>query len=117
MESNGEIVVYQSKDGSIELAVKLESDDVWLTQQQIAKLFNKSSQNIVIHLGNVYKEGELDKSSTCKESLQVQNEGGRSVSRKVSFYNLDPICGKNKFQRNCCQGLTPKRNRHYFREI
>ncbi len=71
--------------------VRLENETVWLTQAQMAELFEKTPQNITMHIGNAYKEGELEKESTCKEYLQVQQEGKRKVTRKVKYYDLDVI--------------------------
>lgn len=85
------IVIYQTDDGQTQIDVRLENDTVWLTQAQMAELFQKTPQNITMHIRNAYNEGELDKSSTCKEYLQVQNEGKRRVTRKVKYYALDVI--------------------------
>lgn len=90
MEEN-KIVIYQTEDGQTQIDVRLENDTVWLTQAQMAELFEKTPQNITMHIGNAYKEGELDKESTCKEYLQVQQEGNRKVSRRVKYYDLDVI--------------------------
>ena len=87
----GEIIIYQSPDGQTELDVRLEGDSVWLSQAQMARLLQVRPQNITMHIRNVYKEGELEQSATCKEILQVQNEGGRSITRNIKFYNLDVI--------------------------
>ena len=87
----GEIIIYQSSDGQTELDVRLEGDSVWLSQAQMARLLQVRPQNITMHIRNVYKEGELEQSATCKEILQVQNEGGRSITRNIKFYNLDVI--------------------------
>ena len=65
------------------------SDILWATQAQIAKVFEVTPQNITQHISKIYKEKELSESSTCKESLQVKNEGGRSIARKIKSYNLD----------------------------
>ena len=73
------------------MEVRVEDDTVWLSQMQMAELFEATKQNISLHIRNVYKEGELDEKSTVKECLTVQTEGGRKVSRKVLFYNLDVI--------------------------
>ena len=70
---------------------ELEDETVWLTQAQMAELFQTTPQNITLHIKNVYSEGELSQDSTCKEYLQVQNEGDRSVTRNVKHYNLDVI--------------------------
>jgi len=88
MNSKGEIVVYQSKDGSVELGVKLEDNDVWLTQAQIAKLFNTTQPNISLHVKNIFKEGELERNSVYKESLYTASDG---KTYKTAFYNLDAI--------------------------
>ena len=90
MEEN-KIVIYQTEDGQTQIDVRLENETVWLTQAQLAELFEKTPQNITMHIGNAYKEGELDRDSTCKEYLQVQQEGKRTVSRTVKYYNLDVI--------------------------
>ena len=90
MEEN-KIIIYQTEDGQTQIDVRLEDETVWLTQAQMAELFEKTPQNITMHIGNAYKEGELERDSTCKEYLQVQREGKRSVSRKVKYYDLDVI--------------------------
>ena len=89
-EERGEIVLYQP-EGEVRLEVRVENETVWLTQAQMAELFDKVPQNITIHIKNIYKEGELDKISTCKEYLQVAHEGNREVTRSLKFYNLDVI--------------------------
>lgn len=86
----GEIILYQPNE-TIQLEVRLEGESVWLTQAQMAELFQTTPQNITIHIKSIYKEGELDYSTTCKEHLQVRKEGNRMVQRKQKFYNLDVI--------------------------
>ena len=66
------VVVYRSEDESVTLDVQLADETVWLTQKQMAWLFDRTPQNITIHLGNVYKEKELTREATCKDFLQVQ---------------------------------------------
>lgn len=90
MEEN-KIIIYQSEDGQTQIDVRLENDTVWLTQAQMAELFQKTPQNITMHIRNAYNDGELDKESTCKEFLQVQTEGTRQVARIQKFYDLDVI--------------------------
>ena len=90
MEDN-KIIIYQTEDGQTQIDVRLENDTVWLTQAQMAELFQKTPQNITMHIRNAFKEGELDEQATCKEFLQVQTEGARVVRRKVKFYDLDVI--------------------------
>jgi hypothetical protein len=91
MDSNNQIIIYQTEDGQTQVDVRLENETVWLTQAQMAELFEKTPQNITMHIGNAYKEGELEKEPTCKEYLQVQQEGKRKVSRMVKYYDLDVI--------------------------
>lgn len=91
IENNiSEIVMYQP-DETIRLEVRLEDETVWLTQAQMAELFQTTKNNITLHIGNVYKENELSPKATSKESLLVQTEGNRHVTRKRNLYNLDVI--------------------------
>jgi len=87
----GEIILYKAKDGRASLDVRLERDTVWLSQKQMAVLFDKDTDTIGLHIRNTYKEKELDESSTAEESSVVQQEGRRNVTRKIRFYNLDVI--------------------------
>lgn len=89
--SEHQIEIYETDDGSIELTVSLDADTLWLTQAQIAELFQVKPQNITMHLKNVFAEEELDEKATCKESLQVQKEGSRQVKRTLKYYSLDAI--------------------------
>jgi death-on-curing family protein len=86
----GKIVIYKSKEGP-KLKVRLEEETVWLTQKQMALLFDKSVSTINEHIRNIYKEGELKEKSTIRKFRIVQNEGGRRVERDIDFYNLDVI--------------------------
>ncbi len=85
------IVVYQPEGGEFHIEVRVENETVWLTQAQMAELFRTTKQNISLHISNIYKEGELQHNSTVKEYLTVRKEGKRTISRKVSYYNLDVI--------------------------
>ena len=89
-ENKGEIVLYQPK-GEVRLEVRVENETVWLTQAQMAELFHATKQNISLHIANIFKEGELTKNRTVKEYLTVQQEGKRTISRKVLWYDLDVI--------------------------
>ncbi|MCI5123538.1 MAG: cell filamentation protein Fic [Candidatus Electrothrix sp. AR5] len=89
--NSSELLIYQAPDGQIKIDVRLEDETVWLTQAHMAALFQVKPQNITMHLKNIYAEGELSNEATCKEFLQVQNEGSRQVKRKLKFYNLDAI--------------------------
>ena len=91
MDEKNELVLFKSKDGSLEIPVRMEAESLWLTRMQMAELFGVTPQNITLHMRNVYKSGELEAAATSKESLLVQNEGGREITRKVLSYNLDAI--------------------------
>ena len=88
---NGEIIIYRTADGETRLEVRMESDSVWLTQAQMAELFQTTPQNITMHTNHVFREGELEKEATCKRSLQVRQEGTRTIRRIQNIYNLDVI--------------------------
>ena len=87
----GEVILYQRDDGAPALEVRLEEETVWLSQQQIAELFQTSRTNVVEHLRNIYDEAELDETATCRRFRQVRTEGSRQVAREIPFYNLDAI--------------------------
>ena len=93
MENNdkGQIIIYQSEDGQTNIDVLLEDETVWLTQQQMSELFQTSRTNVVEHIKHIYEEGELEEDSTCRNFRQVREEGNRTVSRMMPFYNLDMI--------------------------
>lgn len=84
-------LLYTTPDGNEKIEVRLENETVWLTQSAMAELFQTTPQNITIHLKEIYAEGELTEEATCKESLQVQHEGQRQVSRTRKIYNLHTI--------------------------
>lgn len=88
---NDKIIIYQTDDGNTQIDVRFENETVWMTQAQMAELFQTTKQNVSLHVNNVYKECELEEKSTVKEYLTVQNEGKRSVRRMVKYYNLDVI--------------------------
>jgi len=89
--SASELLLYQTEDGGTRIDVRLQEGTVWLTQVQMAELFQTTKQNISLHVKNVYEEGELEQKATVNDSLTVQKEGDRQVSREVSYYNLDVI--------------------------
>jgi hypothetical protein len=91
LTENKQIEIYQSEDGQTQIQVRLEKDTVWLSQAQMADLFDKNSDTIGLHLRNIYKSGELEQSATTEESSVVRQEGKRQVRRKIKFYNLDAI--------------------------
>ena len=88
--AENQIIVYQP-NGVMKIDVRFDGETVWLLQAQIAELFSCSLENVRLHLKNIYACGELEKAATSKESLEVQKEGNRSVTRKFLYYNLDAI--------------------------
>ena len=91
MGNKGEILIYKNDDNNVSLNVRLEEENVWLTQQHMADLFQTSRTNVVEHIKHIFEEGELDENSTCRKFRQVQMEGNRNVERELPFYNLDLI--------------------------
>ena len=91
MEENNEIIIYQSEDGETRIDVKFTGETVWLSQQQMADLYQSSRSNVVEHIKHIYEDGELDEESTCRNFRQVRQEGSRQVTRDIPFYNLDMI--------------------------
>jgi prophage maintenance system killer protein len=90
MEEN-KIIIYQTEDGQTQIDVRLENETVWLTQAQMAELFQTDRTSIVRHINNIYKVEELDRKSTCAKIAQVQIEGKRTVKRNIPYFNLDMI--------------------------
>ena len=87
----GEIILFKTSEDNISIDVRFEGETVWLTQQQMADLYQSSRTNIVEHIKHIYEEEELDVNSTCRNFRQVQKEGNRNVTREIPFYNLDMI--------------------------
>ena len=88
---NSEILLYTSPGGEVQLDVRMQQDTMWMTQQMMAELFQTTVQNIIMHVGNIYQESDLQREGTCKDFLQVRKEGSRNVRRQFNFYNLDMI--------------------------
>ena len=86
-----EIILYQADELLERIEVIMENETVWLSQQQMAVLFNQTKQNISLHINNCFRETELERKASVKESLTVQKEGIRVVKRKIEYYNLDVI--------------------------
>ncbi len=97
-----EILLFENQD--VKLEVNMKDDSVWLTQGQMAELFNTSRANIIEHISNIYSDEELDKNSTCQDFRQVRKEGKRTVTRTIPFYNLDMIISVG-YRVNSKQGI------------
>ena len=88
---NDKIIIYQTEDGQTRIDVRMQDETVWLTQAQMAELFQTDRTSIVRHINNIYKVDELERSSTCAKIAQVQTEGRRQVRRMIPYFNLDMI--------------------------
>ena len=86
-----QLILYTSEDGQSRVQLRADRGTVWLSQRQMAELFDASPDNIGLHLKNIYADGELQRAATAEESSVVQTEGGREVRRMVTLYNLDAI--------------------------
>lgn len=85
------ILIYVDDNGVTKVNVRFSDEDIWLTQAQLAEIYDTSRENITIHIANIYKDRELDENRTCKDYLQVRQEGHRQVQRNIAHYNLDMI--------------------------
>ena len=83
-ENNNEIIIYTTDDGQVKIEVRLEDENVWLTQNAMAELFNTTRNNITIHIKNIFEEGELEENSVSKESLLTAKDG---KNYKTKFYS------------------------------
>ena len=91
LRNQGEIVIYQTDDGKAKIDVRFENETVWLTQAQLAELYQSSKANISEHIKHIFEEDELEEAATVRKFRTVQNEGNRQVSRDITYYNLDMI--------------------------
>ena len=89
--SGGEVIIYRTDDGRVKIDIRLVNETLWMTQSDMARLFQCSTDNISLHLKNIYDEGELDRNSTTEDFSVVRLEGKRTVRRKMTFYNLDAV--------------------------
>jgi hypothetical protein len=87
----GELILYRTEDGRDQFQLRVEDGSVWMTQAEIAALFETTPQNITQHLKSIYTAGELDEAATCKKLLQVRTDGGREVKREAKLFNLQMI--------------------------
>ena len=89
--NTSQFIIYQSEDGKTRLDVRFVDETVWLTQALMAELFSTTPENVLMHLKNIFSEGELDQNATTKDFLVVRQEGTRQVKRSLKHYNLDAI--------------------------
>lgn len=91
MKENNGIIIYQDEDGVTKVSVRFSDEDVWLTQNQLAEIYDTTQENISMHIKNIYEDKELDENRTYKKYLLVRQEGNRQVKRNIDHYNLDVI--------------------------
>ena len=91
MDKENKLILYKDDEGKVNVNVRFADEDVWLTQQQLAEIYNSTQQNISLHQKGIYADGELDESTTHKKYLLVRQEGKRQVQREIDHYNLDMI--------------------------
>ena len=90
-DNNSQFLVYISEKGKTKIDVRFQDETVWLSQKELANMFQTTRENVTLHINNIFNENELDEFSTCKDFLQVRTEGKREVRRNVKHYNLDMI--------------------------
>ncbi len=88
---NNNVIIYQDENGVTKVSVRFSDEDIWLTQKQIAELYDTTQQNISQHIDGIYKDGELDYEATHKDFLLVRPEGARQVKRNIAHFNLDMV--------------------------
>ena len=91
MEEENKIILYQDDNEITRVSVRFADEDVWLTQNQLAEIYDTTQQNIALHIKNIYADGELDENRTHKDFLLARQEGNRKVQRNIVHYNLDMI--------------------------
>lgn len=91
MKENNGIIIYQDENGVTKVNVRFSDEDVWLTQNQLAEIYDTTQENISMHIKNIYEDKELDEYRTYKKFLLVRQEGNRQVKRNIDHYNLDVI--------------------------
>ena len=90
-EKENKLILYKDEEGRVSVNVRFADEDVWLTQAQLAEIYNTTQQNISLHQKGIYADGELDEAATHKKYLLVRQEGKRQVQREIDHYNLDMI--------------------------
>ena len=90
-EARGELLLYTAEDGRTRIDCRFDGQTIWLTQAQIAELFQTTPQNSTLHLKSIFAEGELDEAATCKDYLQVRREGEREITRNLRHYRLEAV--------------------------
>ena len=92
MDKENKLILYKDDEGKVNVNVRFADEDVWLTQQQLAEIYNTTQQNISLHQKGIYADGELDESTTHKKFLLVRQEGKRQVQREILHNGVRPLC-------------------------
>ena len=90
-DKENKLILYKDEEGKVSVSTRFADEDVWLTQDQLAEIYQTTQENISMHISNIYADGELDKEGTYKKFLLVRQEGKRQVRRNIDHYNLDVI--------------------------
>lgn len=93
-DRENKFILYKDDEGRVSINVRFAAEDVWLTREQLADIYATTPQNISLHVGNIYADGELDEEETRKKFFLVRQEGFRSVNRNINHYNLDMISSR-----------------------
>ena len=91
MDKENKLILYKDEEGRVSVNTRFADEDVWLTQAQLAEIYDTTQENISMHISNIYKDGELEYIRTYKKFLLVRKEGNRQVKRNIDHYNLDMI--------------------------
>jgi hypothetical protein len=91
MDKENKLILYKDEEGKVSVNTRFADEDVWLTQAQLAEIYQTTQENISMHISNIYTDGELDENRTVKNFLTVREEGKRKVQRDIIYYNLDVI--------------------------
>ena len=111
MDKENKLILYKDEEGKVNVNVRFADEDVWLTQAQLAEIYNTTQQNISLHQKGIYADGELDEEATHKKYLLVRQEGKRQVQREIDFDKAV------KRLRNRQKGETKQRYEDSHREI
>ena len=91
MDKENKLILYKDEEGKVSVNTRFADEDVWLTQAQLAEIYQTTKQNVSQHIDNIFSDGELDENRTVKNFLTVREEGKRKVQRDIIYYNLDVI--------------------------
>ena len=107
MNRENKLILYKDEEGRVSMNTRFADEDVWLTQEQLAMIYQTTQENVSMHISNIYLDKELDKEGTYKKFLLVRQEGKRQVRRNIDHYNLDVIITpEEEYSRRQWHGLT-----------